>query len=214
MHTECVGLVLARLCNQIPDEVMIFVTGEMAVMSRRRENPPQSIVCDEQFIARVSSVIRLYFAKATQLRSEVWQVRSSCIRDTFIMYKDDAYSSPTEIVKKSNWLEKNLVPSECFLTFCREVDNIIAGQIDSKKSLELDDIVLLLLEKENSCITIAWESLTECYLEDEDSVVFMRDFVSVLLRGSLKLQEECVRGQVEERKRLQKFGVRDNLKRN
>lgn len=93
------SLVLSRLCSRLPEEIMIFVTQEMA----KNKSPTVSVescLNEEQFYSHVSSLIRSYFTQAVQTHSDLWRIRSSCIRARCIVAIDEFSAHPTEIVKK------------------------------------------------------------------------------------------------------------------
>lgn len=77
--------------------------------------------------------------------------------------------------------------------------------------MNVDDSVIALLDPAQRNALESWTSLTDSCLSDEDSILFMRDFVCILVKNSLRKEEEYIHSQEATWKNLQEVGIRTDL---
>lgn len=207
-----VKIIFSRLCQRLPEEIQIFIMQEM-VKNNVPSELPDSDIDKSAFSSEISDMLRCYYIRSARLRhNEVWRVRCRNIKSSFICVDDDT-EEDIDILLKTNWINGNVSLSSDFYLFCEGVENFIRAQF-SMKGANQDDLVLALLDPANVAICNYWYNLTADYFSETDSLLFMRDFVTILLRKSLKAEEALVRAKQQEIQKLTKVAVRENLKRN
>lgn len=204
-----VTLILNRLCVRFPEEVQLFITKEM-IKGNTTHSQPVIEFNEKAFSSDISSILRHYFIKGCMLlTNEVWKLRCLCIQMNFVSFRDE----DCDLKLKSNWTSGSVYPSSGFVNFCKGVEFVIQSRLEVQ-DINLDNLVIDLLDPAHSNICNCWTSLTTEYFSEVDSIVFMRDFVSILLKRSLKLEEAGIRGHHEGRQKFQRVGIRENLHRN
>ena len=218
--SKFVGMILFRLCSKLGEVVQTFIVKEMSRKSNalvpNEIAPP--VMNEEQerlFSKQISSIIRCYFTTAASLETEIWKIRCECIRQRFVKCKDYSTARKSDIVKKSCWDEGILAPSKDLFDFCCHVESIVSVEIHSEKGrLSSDSIIKSLFEPCNRGSLAQWHSLTVGYFGEVDSIIFMREIVTILVKQSVRAEEKRIKRAEEEHKQLQKFATRVNLKRN
>ena len=211
-HSPFIGMILFRLCFKMCEDIQVLILKEMSNKQPVQCEIPETSCNTKEFklfSGKISSVIRSYFCKAIRFPSEVWKVRCDCSRHRFVVCEVEPVKVD-DLMNKRMWVSGDIRPSDEMLDFCWGVESIIKANL---KEVSSDELMKSLIFTSSASVN-KWQSLTHGYLSEVDSITFMRDFVLILMKLSYVLESSQLKEAEAEKRRLQQFGIREDLKRN
>ncbi|KAK3927017.1 Argininosuccinate synthase, partial [Frankliniella fusca] len=216
-HTEALGkVVLYRLLSKLVDK--------MKPIQKDKEDRNVKVTFDAQetvaFEIHMKRLIQKYYVKGLSNGSKVWLARCACIRQRFVEGRDYG-SGPTveEIVSSNAWDEDEdgdfkIKLTSTTLNLFIGLESIIECLILQSTNVNSENVLNVLLNKnENAELLESWYTLTSPFLSETESLVFLKDIVSMICTLSLRLEVGKLRN-IDSQQRIKKYALRTDLKRN
>lgn len=166
------------------------------------------------FEGHMTKIVRIYYYKISQLRGPVWPARALCVRKEFFVCEDDDFVFHKDMLNMALWLEGHLKLSEKVLNFFSEVEQEIRKVLRETSSVTKDAVLERIINCPQHAILNYWCLLSQGYFAEKDAVTFMRDVISIVVNVSIRLEEKRMLAFEQQNKRLPKFSLRGDLKRN
>ncbi|KAK3908145.1 putative transcriptional regulatory protein [Frankliniella fusca] len=211
-HGEVVPrIVLTRLCFKLLDVILQFEFEAMKAGKNTSEVQPQEIN-REDFEIHLRKFFQMYYMKGVKSGSSRMLARCACIRINFIDSNCEI-DSINLIIDNTSWEEDangtvKVKLKETVVDFFYSVEKIIQSFLISGKTVNTNNVVDVLLEK--NILLEPWYILSNAF-EEEESLIFLSDIISKLVKLSIKLENRKVRGEVGNK---EQYALRTDLKRN
>ncbi|XP_034245728.1 uncharacterized protein LOC117647866 [Thrips palmi] len=213
------GMVLFRLCSKLVDKLAQFVFREMKEKKPTCNEASVEKMSDierEAFVIHVRKLLQEYYKRGLKGGSKVWLSRCACIRQKFIESGDSSEVPTVDMVLDNQSWEQDksgnvkLKLSDSCVDFFTKVEEIIESLFKGNESVNCDKVVDVVLKSIE--LLDAWFSLTMLFFSEVESLVFMKDVISIVVNLSMKLEVNRLRE--ENRGRVNKYALRTDLKRN
>lgn len=215
------GMVLFRLCSKMIDKLVQFVFHEM---KRAKSTPDHGIsemseLEKEAFCVHIRKLLQDYYKRGLRHGSQLWLSRCACIRQKFIESNDASEPPSVDMVLDNrSWVTDSdgcskLKLTETCVKFFLSVEKIVESRIYNKEESVTCDIIVNIVLKDTDMLD-AWHSLTMLYFSEVEALVFMKDLIIIVTNLSLRLEVGRVRDMQVNTKRVQKYALRTDLKRN
>lgn len=205
-------IVLSRLSFKLLDSILEC---EFKAMSATKENEsrdlPHKLVDRECFEVHLRKLFQAFYVKGINSESTRMLLRCACIRRNFIDSESDA-DSVELICSNISWESGEIKLKERIVDIFVHVEGTIERFLSNKmsNSVMLDAVFDDLLD--NRILLDYWCLLTTDTFREEESLIFLRDMVSNLIKLAVRLETNKLR-EIETQGKG-KYALRTDLKRN
>jgi hypothetical protein len=205
-------LVMSEMRNPVHTSKTVVSVEEVVSTLSSTVNSPEE---KKAFEDHMSKLVRKYYCKVSQLVGPIWAARALCVRKEFVVSTADDFVTHKALIDAALWLQGTVSLSERALHFFCEVEQEIQKVFKETKQLSKERILENISTSQQPSLLNDWCVLTSGYFSEKDALTFMRDFISIVINLSVRLEEKRLFGlERESKNRLPQFSLRGNLKRN
>ncbi|KAK3914506.1 ORF4 polyprotein [Frankliniella fusca] len=211
--------IVFRISFRLTEELELLVLRE--INSQYKSNAAVSIPAQNTFGSEtekrafkdhILKLMRTYFVKANRINTPVYRSRCECIKRRIFETGDEDFITTEIVLDSQSWLQEKIYLSDRAVEFFLHIQGVIKISLQDESN-DLRQHVLDKIVQEVAPLNL-WHTLTVNYFSESDSLVFMREVVMMVVDMSVLLAEKKLKVVANEQKKLQKFSVRENLKRN